>query len=157
MELTSPAFTGAPRSRLEYAREGGGAFPVLRLTGVPAQTRSLAIIVHDPDLPKSRRPSGIFDHWVVWNLPPDTSIITDPAGIPGVVGSNSRGEHGYVPPAPPPGDGSHRYYFRAYALDTDLGLPESTDRDGLLDAMSGHVIAEAELMGRYQSRATPAP
>lgn len=152
VDLTSPAFMHEQNIPTEFTAAGSGAFPPLHIAAVPPATTSLALIVDDPDVPKSRRPSGIFDHWVVWNLPPSTTAIERLDAVPGIVGLNSRGEHGYVPPGPPPGTGSHRYYFTLYALDCSLTLDPATTKDELLAAIDGHIITTAVLLGRYETQ-----
>ena len=114
--------------------------------------RAALEIVDDPDVPIERIPSGVFDHWVCWNLPPATAIIDAPQASGGTHGSNSRSTRQYVLPAPPLGDGEHRYYFRAYALDTRIELAAGATKAELLTAMAGHVVDSAELMGRYRRR-----
>ena len=106
----------------------------------------MALIVDDPDAP-----SGTWDHWILWNIPKEVMQIAEgstPMGA--VVGKNSSGENSYGPPCPP--SGAHRYYFRLYALDTPLNLSSNSNSDDLRGAMEGHVLAEAELMGRYQRK-----
>jgi Raf kinase inhibitor-like YbhB/YbcL family protein len=100
--------------------------------------------VEDPDAPR-----GNFYHWVVWNIPPSTKKIGE-GDRPGVSGENSFGKTGYGGPCPP--SGTHRYYFKIFALDTELDLQAGADEKKLKNAMQGHVIAEGELMGKYQRR-----
>jgi hypothetical protein len=110
---------------------------------VPAGTRSLALVVDDPDAP-----SGTFTHWIIWNIPPGFTELSAgalPAGVR--QGTNDFGTGGYSGPCPP--SGTHRYYFRLSALDTALRLPAGAQRQQFDAAISGHVLASAELMGRY--------
>lgn len=147
MELTSPAFEDAQPIPAKYTCDGQGCNPPLRWTGAPATTKSLALIVEDPDVPRNLRPDGLFIHWLVWNIPPTVRQINEQSEPPGTAGLNSSGQLGYTPPYPP--HGSHRYYFRIYALDTELLLPTSASKGELLQAMTGHILDQAELMGRY--------
>jgi Raf kinase inhibitor-like YbhB/YbcL family protein len=112
--------------------------PVIQIKNIPRETKTIAIIVEDPDVK-----SGIFTHWVAWNIPPKDEI--DENSIPGKIGINSNGENKYMAPCPP--GGTHHYYFRVYALDAELQLSDKTDRMGLLRAMEGHIIDQAELIG----------
>jgi len=120
--------------------------PPLDFTDVPAEAKSLALIMDDPDAPR-----GTFTHWVVFNIDADTAGFRENK-IPKDVrlGLNDYGKPEYAGPRPP--NGEHRYFFRAYALDTGLDLPNGASREQVEQAMKDHVIAEAELMGRY---ATP--
>jgi len=143
MTVESPAFQNGAAIPARYTADGADVSPPLVIRGVPEGTRSLALVMDDPDAPM-----GTWVHWVAWNLPADTSEIPE-GGLPesAVEGVNSWGRRGYGGPAPP--SGTHRYFFRVYALDTALELPVTTDKAGLLAAMEGHVLAEAVLMGRY--------
>ena len=156
MELTiqSAAFAhGLPIPRL-YSGQGKDVSPPLNWSGVPEATQELALIVDDPDAP-SPEP---WVHWVIYKIPPDTAglaegIPTDaelssPAGA--LQGPNTSGDIGYHGPMPPQGHGVHHYHFKLYALDAHLDLKSPTDKQALLAAMQGHVLAEAELIGTYQ-------
>jgi hypothetical protein len=101
------------------------------------------LIVEDPDAP-----NGVFDHWLVWNIRPASNINED--SLPGISGDNSAGKSGYHPPCPP--NGSHRYYFHVFALDTALDILAGSKKKLLLQEMEGHVIAKGSLMGRYQRK-----
>jgi len=114
--------------------------PELNIAGVPESAKSLALIMDDPDAP-----SGMFVHWVMWNIPVTDVIEEDSA--PGTEGLNGRGETGYIGPCPPSGE--HRYFFKLYALDTTLDLPQNTDKEALLSALEPHTIESAELVGLY--------
>ena len=157
MKLESPAFASGEPIPIEYSVDGPGHSPPLQISDAPTGTQSLALVVEDPDIPRSRRPSGIFDHWTVWNLPADLVELPTGAQPPGRVGLTSYGTHEYVPPAPPPGSGEHRYYFHLYALDTLLDLPDDTTKADLFAAMTGHVLAVSSLMGRYARPPSQSP
>ncbi len=150
MELTSSAFRDGELIPVDYSIHGIGVSPPLHIDGVPAAAESLALVVEDPDLPRLRRPSGMFDHWTVWNLPPCLTDLAAGATPPGDVGLNTYGSHEFVALAPPAGE-EHNYFFYLYALDTRLDLPLETTKNELYDAMTGHVLAVCQLMGRFAS------
>lgn len=138
--ISSPAFEPGGLIPATYTCDGEGINPPLRFTGIPEGTRSLVLIVDDPDAP-----GGTYDHWLVWDIPPAAEI---PAGRrPGISGNNSDGKTGYHPPCPP--EGEHRYFFYAYALDAELHLHPGAGRSELEGAIQGHILGNAELMGRY--------
>ena len=153
MSLTSPAFEPMQAIPRRFTCEGEDISPRLEWTGVPDGTRSLALIVHDPDVPSPDAPKRIWVHWVLYNLPPDLAHLDEamtaarqPAGS--LDGKNDWGRGGYGGPCPP--KGRHRYFHTLYALDCvlpDLGLPTKV---ALETAMQGHVLAQAELVGTYQ-------
>jgi Raf kinase inhibitor-like YbhB/YbcL family protein len=150
MKISSPSFEDGGWIPAEHSIDGGESRVPLEFEGVPDGAGSLALVVHDPDVPRDRRPDGNFDHWVVWNIPAGQHRISEADGQIGVVGLTTRGTNTWIGPAPPPGDGPHRYFFTLYALDTVLDLPPSTGRVELEQAMEGHVLEKAVLMGRYQ-------
>lgn len=151
MELRSDAFDDGRPIPPEYTQDGAGISPPLEFVDVPAKARSLALVIEDPDVPRIRVPSGVIDHWLVWNLPPDTGALAAGAEPPGTVGRVFRGIAGYVGPRPPVGE-EHRYWFYLYALDTELELPADAVKQEVYDAMQGHVIEVASLMGWYRPR-----
>ncbi|MGH2984472.1 MAG: YbhB/YbcL family Raf kinase inhibitor-like protein [Solirubrobacterales bacterium] len=121
-----------------------GASPPLTWSFVPEGTRTMALVLHDPDAP-----SGDFVHWLAWNIDPADGGIEGDKPAP-AEGTNGFGRPGYAGPCPPPGHGPHRYYFQLYALDTELDLDPGAAREQLDEAMKGHVLAEAELMGIFK-------
>jgi Raf kinase inhibitor-like YbhB/YbcL family protein len=137
--LKSPAFEALQKIPKRYTCDGDSLSPPLTIDGVPNQAKSLALIMDDPDAV-----NGTFGHWVMWNIPVTTNEIKENSA-PGVEGLNSSRRPGYYPPCPP--SGCHRYIFKVYALDQTLDLPSSTTKSGLLKAMQGHILAEAELIG----------
>ena len=153
MKLTSTAFAEGGGIPAKYTCVGADTSPPLAWSGLPAGTKSLALIVDDPDAPDPAAPKMTWVHWVLYNLPPDTASLAEGAGNrpvspPVRSGLNDWSRTGYGGPCPP--IGRHRYYHKLYALDTvltDLGKPTKAK---LLDAMKGHVLAEAQLMGTYQ-------
>jgi len=141
--VTSPVFQPGEAIPPHHTADGADISPELTLTAPPEGTASFALIMDDPDAPM-----GTWVHWLVWNLPAATRSIPEgslPAGA--VEGRNSWGRTEYGGPAPP--SGTHRYFFKIYALDTTLNLPPSTDKAGLEHAMKGYVLAEVALMGSY--------
>jgi Raf kinase inhibitor-like YbhB/YbcL family protein len=145
LRITSPAFSHASSIPAVYTCDGRDGSPPLVIAGVPDGAQSLALIMDDPDAPV-----GTWVHWVAWNIPPTTAAIG--AGLPSgsVEGRNSWQRTGYGGPCPP--SGSHRYFFRLYALDTLLHLPVTAGKAEVERAMKGHVLAQAELMGTYKRR-----
>ena len=144
MILTSPNFDDGAAIPQKFTCDGGGINPELQIQNVPADAKSLALIVHDPDAPVE----GGFYHWVIWNIDPSTTLIKDESVPPGAVeGNNSSGELGWYAPCPPSGHGIHHYEFRLYALDDELTLAEGATADELIDAMQGHIIEHTELVG----------
>jgi Raf kinase inhibitor-like YbhB/YbcL family protein len=145
LTLTSPAFSEGNPIPSEYTCDADDIAPILHIKGAPEGTQSFALIMDDPDAP---RPGG-FLHWVLFNIPGDASQI-GPTGSIGVNGQNGWGREGYGGPCPPSGE--HRYYFRLYALDMMLGLSAGATKDEVEQAMQGHILGEAQLMGRYQRK-----
>ena len=144
MELTSSAFQYGDYIPTLYTCDSMGISPPLSISEIPAGTVSLALILDDPDAP-----SGDWVHWLVWNIDPGTTAIPQdsvPAGA--IQGKTSSGAQSYGPPCPP--SGTHRYFFKLYALDTSISLPASSGKTQLVSAMQGHIITSAELMGLYQ-------
>lgn len=156
--LTSPAFqdggTIPPRYTCDGQRE---LSPALTIAGVPEGAVSLALVMDDPDIPQAAREArGIeaWDHWILFDLPPDTREIPEgglPQGV-GTTGINTNGSNAYSGPCPPPQyePSEHRYIFTVYALDTMLGLPTGATKADVLAAMEGHAIAQVQLVGRYR-------
>ncbi len=139
--VKSPAFANNERIPAKYTCKGDNVNPSLTIDDIPANTQSLALIMDDPDAP-----SGTYVHWVMWNIPVSTPIGENSA--PGTQGRNSRDESKYTGPCPP--SGTHRYFFKVYALDTRLNnLGTNSGKQDLLNAMQGHVLASGELVGLY--------
>ena len=142
MKITSSAFQQGGNIPSKFSCDGANTSPPLQISDVPPETKSVVLIVDDPDAP-----SGLFTHWAVWNISPQTSTIAEGNAPKEVHGTNDFGKSGYGGPCPP--SGTHRYYFRIFALDRELDLPSGAKRSQLDAAMKGHVIAQGELMGRY--------
>jgi hypothetical protein len=146
--ITSSAFAAGASIPSKYTCDAQNPpNPPLQFTGVPKAAKSLVLIIYDPDVPKTMIPTGEFDHWLVWDIPPDSKGIKEGDGSQGL---NGMGKAGYVGPCPP--DREHRYFFRLYALDTKLGNAKIANRKDLEDAIKGHVIDQGELMARYEKK-----
>lgn len=141
MKLTSDAFEDQAPIPTRFTCDGDDVSPPLVVSDVPAEAETLALIMDDPDAP-----SGTWVHWVVYDIAITDTIPEGIAGL-GTAGRNSWRRVGYGGPCPP--GGSHRYYFTIYALDARLDLEPGADKSALLEAIEGHVLAEATLMGRY--------
>jgi hypothetical protein len=152
--LKSPAFADKTAIPKQYTCEGADVSPPLSWSGAPQGTKSFALIVDDPDAPDPKAPKMTYVHWVVHNIPAATASLPEGAstrgGLPAgaVQGLNDWKRVGYGGPCPP--IGRHRYFHKLYALDTDLPGLERPTKQQLLDAMKGHVLAEAQLVGTYQ-------
>jgi Raf kinase inhibitor-like YbhB/YbcL family protein len=142
LQITSPAFEPNQNIPGDYTCVYENSNPPLSIDGIPEGTKSLALILDDPDAP-----SGTFDHWIVWNIPPSQNKIAEHTTL-GVEGLNSDQQHGYTGPCPPPGK-PHHYNFRVFALDTMLGLGANSNKKDLERAIKGHVIAEGKLVGLF--------
>lgn len=151
LSLTSSAFEQNARIPSKYTCDEGGVSPPLVFSNVPEGAKSLALIMDDPDVPKALRPDGVFDHWIVFNLPPSTGGIAEGESVE-TAGANSAGRNMYTSPCPPPQyePKEHRYVFTLYALDTELPLKEGATKQEVLNAMEGHVVQRAELIGKYK-------
>src|SRR3954471_728816 len=154
MTLRSEAFEDGSTIPRRHTEDDEDLSPPLRWSGLPEGARELALIVDDPDAPRAEP----WVHWVLYKIPADVQTLTEGlpqsptlAGRAGArQGKNSWGTDGYRGPAPPKGHGTHHYHFRLYALDAPLRAAQVLDKAGLLRAMQGHVLAEAELVGTYE-------
>jgi len=150
MQLTSAAFAQGQPIPAKYACEGKNISPPLKWNGVPPGTRSLTLIADDPDAPV-----GTWVHWVLYDLPPGTTELAEDLPksqhLPGgaTQGLNDFKHLGYGGPGPPPGR-AHRYFFKLYALDTNLGLKPGASKKEVERAMEGHVLADGQLMGTFE-------
>jgi Raf kinase inhibitor-like YbhB/YbcL family protein len=148
LNLKSEAFSQNGLIPSQYTCEGKSDLisPPLSWQDDSKATKSYVIIVDDPDAP-----AGTWDHWVLFNIDPSVKSLAEGASAKGAtMGSNSWGQIGYKGPCPP--SGSHRYFFKLYALDTVLGLKQGASKTDVLTAMKGHVIGTGELMGHYQKK-----
>ena len=141
--VKSPAFANNGFIPTKYTCDGEDVNPSISIEGIPDGTQSLTLIVDDPDAPM-----GTWDHWIVWNIPPSEKIEEN--SVPGVEGLNDFRKHSYGGPCPP--SGTHRYFFKIYALDTKLNLNANTRKKDLEKAMQSHILAKGELVGRYSRK-----
>ncbi len=148
MKLTSSAFHEGGIIPSLYTCEGKNINPPLDISGVPPHAKSLVLLVDDPDVPKTLRPDGMYDHWVVTDMPPDIKKIHEHSKPPGIEGRNTGGDNKYRGPCPP--DREHRYFFKLYALDKMLHFSAGCTKKEVEKAMQGHILAECQLMGRYE-------
>ena len=142
LTIKSPAFEHGKLIPRKYTCDGQDINPPLTIEGVPKEAKTLVLAVDDPDAP-----SGTWDHWIVWDIPASTSKIGENS-VPGKEGVNSARQQGYMGPCPP--GGTHRYFFKVYALDTELSLGSGSRKKDVEKAMQGHVLVQGELMGLYR-------
>ncbi|MCK4357577.1 MAG: YbhB/YbcL family Raf kinase inhibitor-like protein [Candidatus Cloacimonetes bacterium] len=142
-KIASTAFAEGEMIPRKYTCDGDDISPPLQISDVPENTKSLALIMDDPDAPV-----GVWDHWIVFNIPASISQISEGEEPQGTPGKNSWGRTGYGGPCPP--SGTHRYFFKLYALDTMLDLEPGASKKKVLKAMEGHILAQGELMGKYK-------
>ncbi|MDP2655180.1 MAG: YbhB/YbcL family Raf kinase inhibitor-like protein [bacterium] len=155
LTLTSSAFENNGMIPAKYTCDGDRTIsPPLEISGVSEVTKALVLIMDDPDVPKVLHADGVFDHWVVFNIPADTKMIPEGGPVPGVAGANGRGNLAYTGPCPPPEyePSEHRYIFKLYALIAPLDLPAGAKKEQVLDALAPLLIAETELVGRYSRK-----
>jgi Raf kinase inhibitor-like YbhB/YbcL family protein len=143
LTIISPAFKSNKSIPFKYTCDGDDVNPPLNIEGTPEETKSLVLIVDDPDAPM-----GTWDHWIVWNIPPTNKIEENSA--PGTEGLNDFRKHSYGGPCPP--SGTHRYFFKVYALDTKLSLDPNSRKKDVEKAMKDHILAKGELVGLYSRR-----
>jgi Raf kinase inhibitor-like YbhB/YbcL family protein len=144
LQIISPAFQNNGMIPRQYTCDGKDINPPLVIDNMPQGTKSIALICDDPDAPV-----GIWVHWVIWNIDPNVKEIKEdmvPTGA--IVGINDFRQHRYGGPCPP--SGTHRYFFKAYALDAMLGISPNSTKTDLEKAMKGHILAEGQLIGLYK-------
>ena len=143
MKLSSPAFGNLDKIPEKFTCDGENISPPLEISDVPEGAQSLALVLEDPDAPR-----GTFVHWVVFNIDPMTTrVMQGEAPADTVESVTSTGKRGYFGPCPP--SGTHRYFFKLYALNTALDLPTSITADSLLKRVKQHILEETELVGLY--------
>jgi len=154
MKLESSSFNNNEVIPQKYTAEGENVSPRLQWNGAPSKTQSFVLIVDDPDAPSAKSPKGgPWVHWVAFNLPAEIHKLDVGASIDalgGKEGLNDNKTKGYTGPKPPTGSGTHRYFFRIYALDAILNLPSGATRNEVQQAMKHHIIAHGELIGTYE-------
>jgi Raf kinase inhibitor-like YbhB/YbcL family protein len=147
IQLTSTAFSEGASIPAKYTCDGADLSPPLRWSGIPEGAKSIALIADDPDAP-----GRTFVHWVMYGIPSNVAELPEGGTPRGVVqGNNDFGRTGYGGPCPPPG-APHRYFFKIYALDTAVDLRPGAKKADLERAMDQHILAQGQLMGRYQRR-----
>jgi hypothetical protein len=141
LKINSLVFKPGQYIPAEYTCEGSNINPPLTFSGIPAKTKSLALIMEDPDVPQ-----GVWVHWILYNIPPKRILQADShPGKPGKNDSNGKGL--YAGPCPP--SGVHRYYFKVYALNNELDFKHPPGKEELENAMNGHILDKAEIFGLY--------
>jgi len=146
ISITSPAFQVNGDIPAKFSCNGANVSPELQIKGVPNEAKSLVLIVDDPDAPR-----GLFTHWIAWSIDAKTTRIAENSAPAGAVqGTNDFGKRSYGGPCPP--SGTHRYFFKIFALDINLELKAGARRAELDAAMQGHVLAQGELMARYSHK-----
>ncbi len=146
--LNIPGFANGGPIPAKFTCEGANVSPELRWSDAPANTRSYALIMDDPDAP-----AGTFTHWVLFDVPAERSSLAEGAGTVGVAGKNDFGRAGYGGPCPPRGHGPHRYTFTLYALDiASLKLKAGAGRREMEAALRSHILAQAKYLGRYERK-----
>ena len=153
LTLTSPAFEKDARMPPKYTCDADNVSPPLMISGVPEGTKSLVLIMDDPDVPRQLIPSGVFDHWVLYGIPPETTDILE-GGIAGTVGLNTARKDVYTGPCPPTEyePTEHRYFFKLHALDTMLEFTKKPTKAEVEEAIQGRIIESTELMTRYDRK-----
>jgi Raf kinase inhibitor-like YbhB/YbcL family protein len=152
LELTSSAFNEGQPIPMKYTCDGEDISPPLTWRGIPETANSIALICDDPDAP-----SGTWVHWVLYDLPANLTALNEAVTSAGSIaeggaqGTNDFKRIGYGGPCPPSGK-PHRYFFKLYALDANLGLKQGATKDELVSAMKGHILTQGQLMGTYQRK-----
>lgn len=147
MKLTSCAFQHEGSIPSKYTCDGESISPPLEFADVPQEAKSLVLLMDDPDVPFHIRTDGMWDHWIVFNIPSHTTSVAEGKNPQGALGVNTSGQTEYGSPCPP--DREHRYFFKLYALDTLLDLSAGATKAQVEAGIQGHVLVKAELIGRY--------
>ena len=147
MKLLSPSFKDSADIPTLYTCDGDNINPALHISDVPKEAKSLVLIMDDPDVPEYIRKDRMYVHWVIFNMPADSTKIAENSQPPGIEGKNTSGQIGYVGPCPP--DKKHRYFFKLYALDTMLDLKKGAMKEEVEKKMQGHILSHTQLMGQY--------
>ncbi len=147
MHLFSTAFEQGATIPSKYTCDGDELSPPLRIEKVPEKAKSLVLLMEDPDVPPFVREDRLWIHWIIFNIPPHVREIAENVQPPGILGAGT-GRLGYQGPCPP--DREHRYFFKLFAIDDLLALKEGATKGAIEEAMSGHILAQTEYMGRYE-------
>ncbi len=145
MKISSPAFKNGGVIPFKYSCEGDNVNPEIDMEEIPEKAQSLALIIDDPDAP-----SGVWTHWILYNIPADIKKIEENS-VPGKQGISTSKQKEYIGPCPP-GNETHRYFFRLYALDTIIEESDGLTREQIERKIMGHVISTAEMMGYYSRK-----
>ena len=148
LSVKSAAFENGATIPKKHTGEGANVSPAISWTGVPKETKEVALICDDPDAPRPQP----WVHWVVYGLGSEVTGLAEGSAGGGLEGKNSSGWTGYTGPMPPKGHGVHHYHFKVYALDTKVGLRAGTTKEDLLKAMKGHIVAQGEVVGTYERK-----
>lgn len=149
MKISSPRFENSKKIPKEYTCDGKNISPPLEISEVPKETKSLVLIMEDPDVPKDIRADRMWDHWILFNISPETKKIEEGQNI-GKLGINTSNKISYQGPCPP--DKQHRYFFKLFALDIELNLNQGVTKKQVEETMKGHIIKEAVLIGLYERK-----
>ena len=152
MRISSPAFKDKQTLPVQYTCDGENISPPLEFGEIPTNAKSLVLLMEDPDTPRDVSPDGMWDHWIVYNIPPTTTVVELGQNPPGVLGLNTSGGRTYQPACPPSGE--HRYFFKLIALDSLLEFddPSKVTKKIIEDEMEDHIIDQAELVGLYSRK-----
>jgi Raf kinase inhibitor-like YbhB/YbcL family protein len=148
MKLSSTAFNHEGQIPSKYTCDGSNINPPFEISNIPTGSKSLVFIMEDPDVPRHLREDGMWDHWVIFNIPPTLTHIEEGKEPPGTHGIGTGQTLKYYGPCPP--DSQHRYFFKLYALDTLLSLHEKATKQQIEKAMEGHILGKTELIGVYK-------
>lgn len=148
MKIISKAFENNTLMNKKYTCNGENINPPLEFIDVPENTKSLVLIMDDPDVPTQIREDGMWNHWVKFNIPADTKFIEENSEPEGISGIGTKGNLNYHGPCPP--DKEHRYFFKLYALDKELDLKEGVTKEKVENAMENNILEKAELIGLYE-------
>jgi hypothetical protein len=149
--IESPSFKNGGLIPSKFTCDGENINPELRISNVPKEAKSLVLIMDDPDIPEIAKTSyriDVWEHWTVFNIPPETALIREGENPRGFVGKNTRGKNAYGGPCPP--DKAHRYFFKIYALNKMLEIPADSNKAVVEEAMREHIIDSGELIGLYE-------
>lgn len=147
LTISSPAFRANGMIPAVFTCDGRNISPKLIFANIPTGTQSLALTMEDPGVPKNIRADGMWNHWIVWNIPPETTKLEEGKIPPGVMGTGTNKKASYLGPCPP--DREHRYFFTLYALNSLISLPQGSTKEELLKALEPHIIEKAVLIGTY--------
>lgn len=148
MQIISSSFGHYESIPSKYTCNGANISPPLTIMDVPEGTKSLVLLMDDPDVPHDLRADGMWDHWIIFNMLPNVRMIEEGIEPKGIHGKGTAGNLNYHGPCPP--NGKHRYFFKLYALDAMLDLIEGTRKNEVEVAMKGHILTQTELTGFYE-------